>query len=139
MFWYVYSSVGALEGKPVLGDGQCVTLVQKLTNVGHTSTWSPGLRVMDSVHLPIGCVIATFVDGKWPNKKTGNHACFFLGYGPASQSTGKPTYIQVMDQWASAKRPHIQSRKIAPYGLSELRIASDSDNADMFYVVNHLP
>ncbi len=137
MFWYVYSEVRKLEGTPVKGDGQCVALVQKLTNVGHTSTWSPGLRVIDSMHLPVGCVIATFVNGRWPNKKTGNHACFFLSYGPISQTTGKPTYIEVMDQWVD--RREIKSRPIRSHGQSELQFVSDSDNADMFYVVNHLP
>ena len=60
MFWYVYSDAWALEGMPKLGDGNCVALVQTLTNVGYTGFWSPGLRVMDCRHLPVGCVIATF-------------------------------------------------------------------------------
>ncbi len=74
MFWYVYSKIHEKEGEPRLGDGNCVALVQKLTNVGHTSTWSRALRVMDSVHLPVGCVIATFEFGRYANRPTGNHA-----------------------------------------------------------------
>lgn len=141
MFWYVYSKIREKEGEPRLGDGNCVALVQKLTNVGHTSTWSPGLRVMDSVHLPVGCVIATFEFGRYANKPTGNHACFFLEYGPISQATGKPVHIMVMDQWQGPKRTKIKSRELRPFGKSHSQgnIITDSDNADMFYVVNHMP
>jgi hypothetical protein len=141
MFWYVYSKARSLQGDPRLGDGNCVALVQKLTSVGHTSTWSPGLRVMDTVFLPVGCVIATFEWGRYPNKKTGNHACFFLEYGPIVQSTGKPMYIWVMDQWQGPKRKTIAKRPLYPLGKSHSQGNAniDSDNADMFYVVNHMP
>jgi hypothetical protein len=145
MFWYVYSDARALEGKPKLGDGNCVALVQKLTNVGYTGFWSPGLRVMDCVHLAVGCVIATFEQGRYANRATGNHACLFLEFGPVSQTTGKPVSIIVMDQWNPSPtrppRPFIQSRAIWPRGKSfwQGNPFPDSENADTFYVVNHLP
>jgi hypothetical protein len=137
MFWKVYRQVWSLEGKPTVGSGDCVALVQHYTNVGHTSTWQPGLRVLDSVHLPVGTVIATFDKGRYANKKRGNHACFFLEYGPLSQTTGKPMYIKVMDQWIGRKENLIHWRDIHPRGKlhSEGNPFYDSDNADTFYVV----
>ena len=141
MFWYVYSAARALEGTPRRGDGNCVALVQDLTNVGYSGFWSPGLRVMDCVHLPVGCVIATFEQGRYANRPRGNHACFFLEFGPISQTTGKPSSIIVMDQWIAPDRPNIKSRSIWPRGKSHWQGNPylDSDNADTFYVVNHLP
>jgi hypothetical protein len=70
-----------------------------------------------------------------PNNKTGNHACFFLYFGPISQTTGKPIYIAVMDQWK--KKEHIGMRRIDLRGKlhSQGNIFDDSDNADAFYVV----
>lgn len=141
MFWYVYSDAWALEGTPRRGDGNCVALVQNLTNVGYTGFWSPVLRVMDCVQLPVGCVIATFENGRYANRPKGNHACLFLEFGPVSQSTGKPNSIVVMDQWIAKDRPFIKSRPILPRGKSHSQGNPyyDSDNADTFYVVNLLP
>lgn len=133
-FAYVYSKALELQTEPKVGDRNCVALVQHYTKVGHTSTWRPGLRVMDSVHLSLGTVIATFENGVYPNRPKGNHACFFLDYGPISQSTGKPMYITVMDQWLDKRR--ISLRRIDPRGKlhSQGNIYHDSDNADAFYV-----
>ena len=145
MFWHVYKEAWTLQDKPKLGDGNCVALVQALTSVGHTSFWSPGLRVMDCAHLPTGCVIATFEQGRYANRRTGNHACFFLEFGPLSQTTGQPTSIRVMDQWnPSPGRPSrdtIKSRFILPRGASHWQgnPYADSENADTFYVVNPMP
>lgn len=118
-----------------IGNGDCVPLVQHFTNVGHTSGWRPGLRVMDALLISEGTVIATFEKGRYPNRKTGNHACFFLHFGPISQSTGKPAYIVVMDQWK--RKAQISMRRIEPRGRlqSEGNPVGDSDNADAYYVV----
>ena len=47
----------------------------------------------------------------------------------------------VMDQWQGPKRTKIKSRELRPFGKSHSQgnIITDSDNADMFYVVNHMP
>ncbi|MCA1247722.1 BPSL0067 family protein [Massilia sp. MS-15] len=117
------------------GEWDCVALVQSLTGVGHTSTWRPGERVMDAKNIPVGTVIATFEDGRYPNRSTGNHAALFLYFGPKSLKTGKPSYIAVMDQWRS--KPKISARSIWPRGKSHAEggWADDSDNAETFYVV----
>jgi len=133
---HVYPEVKELEGKDKLGDGNCVALVQALTRVGHTSTWRPGERVMDAMTLAPGTVIATFENGRYPNRPSGNHAALYLYSGPRSQQTGKPQYIVVMDQWT--RKPRISARSIYPRG-TPLHAAGnridDSDNAEHFYVV----
>lgn len=137
MFWHVYSKAWELEGETPVGNGDCVPLVQHYTSVGHTSSWRPGLRVMESVHLPVGTVIATFDNGTYANKKKGNHACFFLEYGPINQTTGKPVNFKVMDQWIGRVPNKIHWREIIPRGKShsEGNHFFDSDNADTFYIV----
>ncbi|WP_332879092.1 BPSL0067 family protein [Massilia sp. S19_KUP03_FR1] len=133
---HVYHEVNSLEKHALIGDGNCVALVQKLTNVGHTSQWRPQARVMDSLNIAPGTVIATFEDGRYPNRHTGNHAAFYLYSGPRSMKTGKPAYIVVMDQWTG--KGQVSARSIYPKARS-LSIGltyDDSDNAEMFYVVN---
>jgi hypothetical protein len=119
----------------LIGDGNCVTMVQKLTDVGHTSSWKPGERVLGSKNISPGTVIATFENGRYPNRHTGNHAAFYLYSGPNSMKTGKPAYIVVMDQWG--RKGHVSARSIMPKTrtLSIGLHYDDSDNAAMFYVV----
>lgn len=83
MAYFIYSGdVEKLEGHDPFGDGECVAIVQKLTNVGHTSHWRPGPRVVDLSYLNPGTVIANFVfdrDGRghFPNKH-GYHAGLYM-------------------------------------------------------------
>ena len=133
---HIFSPAKSLEGKDKVGDGNCVALVQHLTKVGHTSTWRPGIRVLDASSLATGTVIATFVNGRYPNKSTGNHAALFLYAGTRDRETGKPAYIAVMDQWKSKVK--ISARTIFPRGSkthAQGNRYDDSDNADHFYVV----
>jgi hypothetical protein len=132
---HIYQKVDTLEKHALIGDGNCVALVQKLTDVGHTSSWKPGERVLDSKNISPGTVIATFENGRYPNRHTGNHAAFYLYSGPNSMKTGKPAYIVVMDQWV--RKGHVSARSIMPKArtLSIGLHYDDSDNAAMFYVV----
>jgi hypothetical protein len=79
-----------------VGSGQCVALVQKACNVGHTSTWSAGDPVLGNSGIQPGTPIATFdQDGKYGNHTDGtSHAAIYMG-----PSTTKPGGIQVYDQW----------------------------------------
>lgn len=132
---HVYPKVKALEKHALIGDGNCVALVQKLTDVGHTSQWRPAERVMDAKNIASGTVIATFEDGRYPNRHTGNHAALYLYSGPKSMKTGKPAYIVVMDQWK--RKGRVSARSIYPKerSLSMGLVYDDSDNAETFYVV----
>lgn len=133
---HVYTKVNELEKTPKVGDGNSVALVQHFTRVGLTAHWRPGERVMDAAHIPEGTVIATFIDGRYPNNSHGNHAALFVRFGPRSQKTGKPSYIVVMDQWLAKKDVH--ARSIYPQGMKTRAQGNqydDSDNADMMFVV----
>lgn len=132
---HVYTEVKSLEKHALVGDGNCVSLVKNLTDVGNTARWRPDGRVMDSRNIATGTVIAKFENGRYPNRPTGNHAAFYLYSGPNSPRTGKPAYIVVMDQWKVKGR--VSARTVYPAVRSKTQggIFDDSDNAEMFYVV----
>ncbi|WP_432382312.1 BPSL0067 family protein [Duganella sp. P38] len=133
---HVYANALKLQNKPKIGRGDCVELVQQFTQVGWTGKWRPWVSVLDAGFIRTGTVIATFdKNGRYPNKASGNHAAFFVGMGPLDSHTGRPAYILVMDQWKLKRNIH--ERKIYSRGRSkaEGNIYDDSDNADMFYVV----
>lgn len=113
---HIYTEVKSLEKHALIGDGNCVALVQKLANVGNTSLWRPDKRVMDNRNIMPGTVIATFEDGRYLHHHTGNHAAFYLYSGPNSPKTGKPAYIVVMDQWK--RKGIISARSIYPKARS---------------------
>jgi len=77
------------KGK-VVGNGQCVILVQKACGVPHTSLWKQGVKVRGS-SVAMGTAIATFENGVYPNRSTGNHAAIFIEETPIG--------IRVWDQW----------------------------------------
>ncbi len=83
----------------VIGNGQCVTLVKKLTGAPPSSLWREGEKVMDllSRGKPIarGTAIATFINGHYPNLTSGNHAAVFI----RSVAGG----IEIFDQWKKQK------------------------------------
>ena len=105
---FVYGPVRSLIDKPLQGNGSSVALV-KLYAPGlkgiSTPNWEPGVKVVGSTGLAPGTAIATFVNGKYPRQKTGNHAAFFLAYAGAS--------IWVVDQWPDDKhRDKVEKRLI---------------------------
>jgi hypothetical protein len=126
--------VKALQGKPSVGDGECVRIVQHYAKAPRTPYWRPGRRVLDAVHIQPGTAIATFRShtSTYVNAK-GNHAALFMYAGP-KDANGKPLYIVVMDQWKG--RP-IKARTIKRYSPEEAAVLHiyDSDNAETFYVI----
>ena len=128
---HVFPNVRNLESKPVVGDGSCVTLIKQLAPglVGvPTTRWKAGKNVVGSTGIVPGTAIATFVDGKYPRKSTGNHAAFFLAYGGAG--------IWVVDQWADPKRTTIGRRFIAPKAPGNNGVYSmPSNSAGAYYVI----
>lgn len=133
---HIYPDVRKLEGKPLIGDGNCVALVQQLTDVGWTGSWRPMVRVLDAGYIRVGAVIATFDKyGRYANRPRGNHAALFLGMGPLDMKTGRPSYILVMDQWKT--KAAVGARKILPREKlkADGGIYEDSDNAETFWVV----
>lgn len=129
---YVYHGVRNLEAQPHIDGGDCVALVKALTpglKGLATSAWRQGKRVVDTTGLLPGTAIATFENGRYPNRPTGNHAAFFVAYA------GKAIWI--MDQWkGDPRKPKISMRVISP-GLKNKdgTFRRPSDAADNFYVI----
>lgn len=125
---YFIPNVRSLQGRPLVGNGDCAQLIKLLTpglKGRPASSWKQGARVLDTTALNPGTAIATFVDGKYPDNQSGQHAALFVSYA------GKA--IWVMDQWKNDKRkPTVSMRLIHP---APPRAASLSNNPDAFYVI----
>ncbi len=125
---YSYSKVDELEKTNMVGSHQCVALVQKYAGAPVTLAWRQGAAVMGGRSLAKGTAIATFVNGKYPNRRHGNHAALFLRQG----SNG----IYVMDQWNGKRDGLVTSRFIRAKGKDKRgKLITPSDNADAFYVI----
>jgi hypothetical protein len=77
-----------------VGNGQCVVLVKALTGAPASSLWREGSKITDllsSGKLAEGTAIATFVNGRYLNKRHGNHAAIFVRAVPGG--------IEIFDQW----------------------------------------
>lgn len=118
---FVYPAVRDWEGKPLRGNGSCVTLIKELTpglKSLSTANWTPGLKVVGSTGLTPGTAIATFEKGRYPNRKHGNHAAFFLAYAGAA--------IWVVDQWPNDKNRSYIGRRV----LHAAAVRPDGSYAD---------
>src|SRR5271154_2167551 len=104
-----------------VGTGQCVALAQASSDVGYTSTWSPGAQVEGETDIAVGTVIATFgSDGTYTNTYGQSHTAIYLG----QDSSG----IFVEDQWLGqpAQTRHINWTTTNSY-----------ESGSQFYVVTH--
>lgn len=126
---YVYPSANNLPGKPSVGTGECVALVRQYSGAPPAITWKQGTQVWGNKTLKAGTAIATFEHGRWPNKKSGNHAAFYLG----QDSTG----VYIVDQWNHGDgKEKIKRRKITPKkAYSNGTYHDPSDNALAFSVI----
>lgn len=125
---YVYPNARALDGKPKVGDFECVALIRHYTNAPPASTWREGDKVLGNKDITPGTAIATFVNGRWPGKSSGNHCAFYLG----QVSNG----ISVIDQWDDSKKVTISKRFIQAKGKNQDgSYRQASDNAEAFSVI----
>lgn len=126
---YVYTQVSSLEGTDKVGSESCVALVQYYTRPGLTSTWSEGTQVKgngDTIRK--GTAIATFVDGKYPNRSTGNHAAYYI----EQDASG----IWIMDQWKGSTKLKVSKRKVRFLGTKDDgSYENPSNNGDAFSVI----
>ncbi len=123
---YVYAKVSDLEGATKAGNGQCVAIVQTYAKAPLTSAWKKGVTVRGATTLATGTAIATFVNGKYPNKSHGNHAALYI----SQDASG----ITVMDQWTS--KATISSRKLTFKGKNKDGTYIDpSNNGDAMSVI----
>ena len=103
----------------VVGDGQCVAYVKAASGAPATSQWKEGAKVKGA-SLAKGTAIATFVNGKYPNNESGQHAAIYIKQDAAG--------IEVWDQW---KGQAVHTRKIAFKGGN----GSLSNDGDAFSVI----
>jgi hypothetical protein len=106
----------------VVGTGHCVPFCQAVADVGHTSLWRRGERVLGG-EPPHGTVIATFdADGLYANAEDGSsHAAVFLEETPRGS-------LRVIDQWvgrAAAERVIRDKQGVGPA----------ADDASKYYMV----
>jgi hypothetical protein len=129
---YIYSQVLTLEGTDKVGTKQCVALIQHyLAGLGPSFAWKEGGAVYGNQQIAPGTVIATFVNGRYPNHPHGNHAAFFLRQGVHG--------FWVMDQWANDNvKPKVSSRFIRIKGAKKLldgRWPEGGNNAYAYSIV----
>lgn len=109
--------------KALVGNGECVSLVQVWCGAPNTSHWKQGELVKGSSGIIPGTAIATFRNGAYQNKEKGNHAAIFL----RNIDSG----IVVIDQWTT-RDDGVGMRTIRFNRASSI---DDSDNGDKFYVI----
>lgn len=134
---WVMNNPGRLIGMQPLGDKECVAIAQSTLRMPLTKFWRPGVKVLGNGEdkyyngVPIfgsgiapGTVIATFINGLYPSKSSGNHVAIYI-----SQTKNS---IKVIDQWMNHKtgKPKLPDYRDLPVGGSGL-----SNDADAFSVV----
>ncbi|MGV7210922.1 BPSL0067 family protein [Oxalobacteraceae bacterium A2-2] len=125
---YIYSKVEELEDQPVVGSHQCVALVQRYAGAPVTTAWRQGGAVLGNAILKRGTAIATFVEGRYPNRSHGNHAALFV------RAVGNGIWI--MDQWKNKNKTRISLRLITSRGKDKQgRYIRPSENADAYSVI----
>ena len=123
---YVYSDAESLATKPTVGTKQCVALIKEFTSAPPTAMWKEGKAVKGNLLLAKGTAIATFINGKYPNHASGNHAAFYI----SQDSLG----IWVVDQWSTSKT--IQKRRLTFKGQDKNgSFLTPSNNGDAFSVI----
>ncbi|MFU0889255.1 BPSL0067 family protein [Kluyvera sichuanensis] len=124
--------VDSLQGTEMVGargKEECVDLVQVYAHLGSTGTWKQGRKVFGDKSIPRGTAIATFVNGKYPQRREDHkHAAFYLEQDAM--------YIYVMDQWKD-KPTKVSARRISRKGgmRSDGSYFDASNNAEAFYII----
>jgi hypothetical protein len=131
--------------------GQCAAIAQTHFGkhgkpIGKVREWRPGASLMDHPELEYGTVIATFdkagENGRYPNKKHGNHVAIFLYY--VKNKDGQITGVRVLDQWDGREAQERTLEFLSPEEAKKQRSPSSRDDAgllvdkanDMYVVTN---
>ena len=147
---HVYAAFYTLNNMEKVDTGECARLVQLyLPQLGHTSGWKPGARVIDILErggkIAPGTAVATFGNGRYPQAGH-RHAAFYEG--PVTACSFDPTRkrcpvmgIILLDQWnpkpKEQPRPTIKRRSVYRQGKmrTDGSFALISNNAEAFYVI----
>ena len=99
----------SLIGKPLMGTGQCVALVQIAANAPLTKFWKQGVNVQQNPPER-GVAIATFQEGRYLNDTHGlSHAALYLEL--IEDGSG----FWVIDQWNNASDHHPPQKRQIPF------------------------
>jgi hypothetical protein len=126
-----YRSNVDVETIPTIHDsmvstGTCASLVQHHSKVDVTSGWKEGALVKGSTTIKRGTAIATFVNGKYPNEETGNHAAFYVSQAEDG--------LWIVEQFKSLNKP--QKTKLSFQGKnSDGKYVDPSNNGDAFSII----
>lgn len=128
---YVITDLSLIENKPVFGNGDCVTLIKMMVPGlidRPTSHWREGKKVLGSTGIARGTAIATFENGRYPNRPRGNHAAIFVAYAGAS--------IWVIDQWIGPRKT-VADKRLIRIGLrrADGSFLEPSNASDAFSVI----
>lgn len=96
---FTFSNPEDYEGQAV-GNGQCVAFVRESSGAPPSSSWTEGVKARGA-NVAVGTIIATFVDGVYPNNASGNHAAVYVsqdahGLTVWDQWTGQPVHKRVI-------------------------------------------
>lgn len=147
---FVYRSLAGLQNTDKVDGGECARLLQHyLPQIGHTSTWRAGERVLDVLEsgrkIEPGTAVANFVNGRYPQSGH-RHAAFYEGaitsctFNPKLNKCGLMGVI-LMDQWnASPGNPPkntVTRRSVYKRGKmhSDGTFPLMSDNAEALYII----
>jgi hypothetical protein len=121
---YVADNPEKWAGRPSVGTGECVPLVQQATGAPRSTQWRPGVQVQGNTAIRPGTAIATF------DSHYSGHAAIYLGQDAAG--------IRVVDQWNNRdNNGHVISRQ-NPHErtiFSGRPRAGAVDQAERYYVV----
>ena len=108
----------------VVGTGQCVAFVQKVSGAPLTVAWKRGARARGNPSIQKGTAIATFdATGKYTNSTDGtSHAAIYTGQDPVG--------LQVWDQWTGQP---VHPRNIRFQGAAPG--VKPVNDGDAFYVI----
>lgn len=116
---YICSNPATYRGR-VVGNGECVRFVQTCAGAPSAATWRPGRQIKGADHIATGTAIATFIDGVYPNGRTGNHAAIYVSHDDRG--------IVVWDQW----RGQAVHQRTIRYKEGD---TDPSNDGDFFYVI----
>jgi hypothetical protein len=124
---YIAKPADLVARQEPFGNGQCVALVRTLTGAPNHELWSEGAKLADAVRtangIATGTAIATFVDGAYPSKDTGNHAAIFVS------AAADLSRVVVCDQW-HGQPPHLRTLI-----FDRLGVHSIVDRAEAYSVI----
>jgi hypothetical protein len=112
----------------VVGDGQCVAFVEKVTGAGRTPGWTQGSRVAGDLQIAAGTAIATFdSNGRYGNHTDGrSHAAIYV----SQDGRG----IVVYDQWLG-QPVHQRTIRFPPEPTPGHAVPKAVNDASQYYVV----